>query len=368
MSFSLPSSKRIILHIGPPKTGSSAIQKFLLDNGTFLQQKGIYYPPHSIDKNGISSGNQDAILAHNDKGELVINRDKITALLNTFRMSNANILLLSSEAFFKRANTLIRLLPNCEAIAFVRTPLDFVESIYNQSVKRHFVTDKMRLPKALGTYQLDKLAELIDKNKEKKVRLLAYSQNNNGVDAVGTFVQGLDKSIPVPVAKQKINTSYCHEALQFKRLINSFRLASLDFDIDRVLQAYNPDTRSYTYIPPQIYKQYFSEALQALKDFCNKYPVDGGQSLVDELKASTPFVYKEQCLTGEELASIIEFFKRESLTTYLELRAALMKQIACSSDAKLIRQAIVDQNLKNRWSLYAQIVFARGIKWRQKFK
>lgn len=150
MSFSLPPSKRIILHIGPPKTGSSAIQKFLLDNVSLLKQKGIYYPQHSVDKNGISSGNQDAILEHNNKGELTINRSKIAALLNAFQTSSANVLLLSSEAFFKRANTLIRILPNCEAIAFVRSPLDFVESIYNQSVKRHFVTSKIRLPKTLG--------------------------------------------------------------------------------------------------------------------------------------------------------------------------------------------------------------------------
>lgn len=367
MSFSLPPSKRIILHIGPPKTGSSAIQKFLLDNVSLLKQKGIYYPQHSVDKNGISSGNQDAILEHNNKGELTINRSKIAALLNAFQTSSANVLLLSSEAFFKRANTLIRILPNCEAIAFVRSPLDFVESIYNQSVKRHFVTSKIRLPKTLGTYHLDKLAELIERNQEKKVRLLAYSQNN-GVDAVGRFVQSLDKSIAVPAAKQRINTSYCHEALQFKRLINRFRLTSLDFDIDRALQAYNPNTRNYTYIPRQTYKQYANEALQALDSFCNTYAVSGGQALVDELKTLTPFAFKEQCLSGEELASIIEFFKRHSLKTFLELRSALMKQGASSSDAKLIWQAVVYQNRKSRLSLYCRVMFTREIKWCQKIK
>ncbi len=47
----------IIIHIGPPKTGTSAIQKWLKDHTDDLKQCGVYYPEHLEDSNGVSSGN-----------------------------------------------------------------------------------------------------------------------------------------------------------------------------------------------------------------------------------------------------------------------------------------------------------------------
>lgn len=37
-------SNRIILHIGTPKTGTTAIQRFLIENESLLQQNGYSYP------------------------------------------------------------------------------------------------------------------------------------------------------------------------------------------------------------------------------------------------------------------------------------------------------------------------------------
>ena len=48
---------KIIIHVGPSKTGTSAIQNWLSSHQKNLLELGIYYPPHRVDINGISSGN-----------------------------------------------------------------------------------------------------------------------------------------------------------------------------------------------------------------------------------------------------------------------------------------------------------------------
>jgi hypothetical protein len=46
----------VVFHIGAPKTGASAIQKFLLENRQALKSLGFYYPEHALDENGVSGG------------------------------------------------------------------------------------------------------------------------------------------------------------------------------------------------------------------------------------------------------------------------------------------------------------------------
>ena len=46
----------VILHIGAPKTGSSALLNFFLKNREQLASAGYYYPEHGFDVNGISGG------------------------------------------------------------------------------------------------------------------------------------------------------------------------------------------------------------------------------------------------------------------------------------------------------------------------
>ena len=49
-------NKQIIIHVGPAKTGTSALQYFLLRNRNELKKVGYYYPEHRIDENDISGG------------------------------------------------------------------------------------------------------------------------------------------------------------------------------------------------------------------------------------------------------------------------------------------------------------------------
>ena len=53
--------KTIFIHVGPPKTGTSAIQNWFSKNADMLRTKGLFYPEHALDPNGVSSGNLSSI-------------------------------------------------------------------------------------------------------------------------------------------------------------------------------------------------------------------------------------------------------------------------------------------------------------------
>ncbi|XQF90874.1 sulfotransferase [Pseudoalteromonas espejiana] len=127
---------KTIIHIGPPKTGTSAIQKWLKDHASYLLSKGVYYPEHQQDSNGISSGNFLSVFsAHN--GDYVFNPKKLQDIITKAQAANCSTLLLSSEFFFSRLPALIKAIPDAQFIAYVRNPAQLHESHYNQSVKRH---------------------------------------------------------------------------------------------------------------------------------------------------------------------------------------------------------------------------------------
>jgi arsenate reductase-like glutaredoxin family protein len=143
--------KRVVVHTGPGKTGSSAIQAWLLKNSHFLEARGVYYPKHDILKNQISSGHLQEILNKNEKGEWKVEPKKIARLLNTFHQSDCHTLLLSSEYFFHKIVEIQKYIPNAEFIAYIRNPVELIESNY-KGVKRHTKINRFYPPQALDGY------------------------------------------------------------------------------------------------------------------------------------------------------------------------------------------------------------------------
>jgi len=133
--------KKLFLHIGAGKTGSSALQNWLHENHENLKRKGIFYPlfdqkiknPYQI-----TSGN----------GVIFIKKYLLNASLDDFFTTNTfqNFnLLLSSELFQKIEEIDLLYLKNIalsygyeiEIILFVRNLYDMAYSSYQQLIKKH---------------------------------------------------------------------------------------------------------------------------------------------------------------------------------------------------------------------------------------
>ena len=188
--------KEIFIHIGPPKTGTSAIQKWCNDNSKLLLKYSVFYPNHITDSNGVSSGNLLSIYSRDKNNNLFLDQKKIEIVLKKFEHSQCKKLLLSSEFFFQRVSELSKALPTSTFIAYIRNPIEKKESLYNQGVKRHQYTekisDKLNLQPNNDLITLQKAIKEIDRNKLKirffgkdffhKKNIISDLLNSLGVD------------------------------------------------------------------------------------------------------------------------------------------------------------------------------------------
>jgi hypothetical protein len=145
--------KTLVLHIGIPKTGSSAIQVFLARNRPVLLREGVDYLSIGEFNMGvagkISSGNgafvARCLFPEEAHAKIVRGEPNLTEALEAIRASGAHTGLISSELFVdadpKLLADFLKMLRNlgiCPRVFyFIRAQEQFLMSSYVQQVKRH---------------------------------------------------------------------------------------------------------------------------------------------------------------------------------------------------------------------------------------
>ncbi|WP_137222058.1 hypothetical protein [Shewanella sp. MEBiC00475] len=296
----------ILIHIGPPKTGTSAIQFCLKNDRKRLAEAGIFYPEHTTDINGISSGNLNSIF-DTVGDDRVLNEAKITQLLELCNRSNFHTLLLSSEFFFERLADIVELLPSARFIAYVRNPLDSFESLYNQSVKRHHHTKPIKNSAKLPRFYLAKLDKFIDQFSAKRFILRSYSSKAFvGGNIIADFYSILGVTPPDNIINQ-INPSYSFEALEFKRWLNQFCSPQIALKADKLLQAFSSDTQRFTLLNAETFERYKIQAYDYVNDFCVKYDVYMSAALLEDIYSCVSKPYFEQKLSLDQFKVVANY-------------------------------------------------------------
>lgn len=227
-----PNLPQVIIHIGSPKTGSSAIQKYMLENRKALLQLGIFYPQHGLDENGISGGHSN-IGRHLIEGNIQGAQELLHEYLEQAKRENCS-LFLSAESFYIRAEEFTELTKNIDyrIICFLRNPLESIYSNYNQGIKRNNSTFRLevmckRLAGKPGDFFSGKIIEKwAELHGEEKLTVIEYAQDRfretsiqqTLLQAIGFDRQSLDAYLPFDT--KFINNSYTLAALELKRMIN----------------------------------------------------------------------------------------------------------------------------------------------------
>ena len=299
--------KKVFIHIGPPKSGTSAIQKWLSDNRDYLDSKGVFYPEHELDENGVSSGNLYSLFSQKDD-DFVLDTEKVSSLMKEFSSSKSDVLILSSEFFFKRMEQLAESIPEAIFIGYLRFPLEVAESSYNQGVKRHGQVHAFGLPATPRAYQLEILDRLIKKIGRERFILRPYSKqcfkNENLVEDF-LFQVGIE---PINLDTPRINTSYTLEGLEFKRWFNQLNLESLQYDMDLYLQRVKEGTSSYSFIPPAIFEKFKLAFVEQIQTFCDEHKVEQRDVFVELCKALKQKSKYKQHIDNAEFDRIFKGF------------------------------------------------------------
>tara|TARA_R110001592_G_scaffold287421_2_gene556201 strand:- start:117 stop:1214 length:1098 start_codon:yes stop_codon:yes gene_type:complete len=308
-------NKSIFVHVGPPKTGTSAVQKWLSDNQSFLEHNGVFYPPHSVDVNGVSSGNVRNLYDVNDEKQLDLNIKRLDNLLMDFEASDCSVMLLSSEFFFRRMDELKAHFPSAKFIAYVRNPMEIKESSYNQSVKRHFQLAKINSGRSKRLPYMARLVEFTQKNGVKDLCLRLYGKEyfkNCNIVSDLLSVIGIEHEVTLPL----VNSSYQFEALEFKRWFNQFELEQYQVMVDRALQGYNEGISDYSLIAPSDYLDdsiYYSTIIE---NYGKDLATDILAPLVSDMKSTSVKPYYSQELTEFGFLSVCGYLQKELKTDY----------------------------------------------------
>lgn len=135
--------KTLIVHIGVPKTGSSAIQQFFRINQEAIEKSGFFYPSSCVSSD--YSHNELVFLMHENayrSVDLISASEQLSKIKNDFEKSGCHTLVISSECFssFPEDSIFLEFIENynLKVIAYLRNPYDYLESWYKQWVEDRF--------------------------------------------------------------------------------------------------------------------------------------------------------------------------------------------------------------------------------------
>lgn len=222
----MPNPKKLILHIGFPKTGSSALQSFMSASVPLLARAGVHYPspePQSYIDKGLCSGNivqllYDLDYVDTEKGVVKYHQDfnrLFDHMIEAARQSDKPCTLFSGEVFSQFPEEHVALLAektrdfDVSVVAFVRDPFDFVCSSWKQRVKRSGACDDFRQDVETRTRAGD--IEMLDGYRNfdryfQDFRIINYDRSKK--DVISAFLNtcgiALDRERPAAEASGRI--------------------------------------------------------------------------------------------------------------------------------------------------------------------
>lgn len=215
----------LYIHIGTPKTGSSAIQAFLTLNHDKFLEKGILFPnpPNFEQAFQTSSGNANSFY------KLFIDND-IDKIKNLIDLYNSKTVILSSEYFF---DILIRYPErffdvfntyDYKVIIYVRRQDNLISSLLNQHIKNSYGISYHIIGDITKTHDFTKVLlnslnyTEVDKFIVRPYEKQQFYEGNIYSDFLNCIGLELDNDFVYP--EKIVNPSLNWDALEFRRILN----------------------------------------------------------------------------------------------------------------------------------------------------
>ncbi|WP_024335035.1 hypothetical protein [Desulfotignum balticum] len=229
---------KLFLHIGYPKTATTAIQDNLILNQKLLLEKGVLYPANGLDikahhiiprimrKEGLKSHSND----------LEIISEGLQYELNSYKPEAC---IISSEGFVFGTNPhevmayFKSIFQHIEILIYLRNPYDWIESDYNQGVKAHrnitstfdeFVEHILNI--RTSPLAFDKVVrKWADVFSFRKMHVRAYQGKNQ--DIISDFLETIGMKKPEEWKKPGIvdsNPRLSFNDVEFLRMVNYLNL------------------------------------------------------------------------------------------------------------------------------------------------
>lgn len=301
--------KQLFIHLGPPKTGTSALQSWFNKSEKALHDKGIDYPPHKADRNGVSSGNFRYLISNTKDEKLYFDQDKAERNIRSFNYSGYSSLLLSSEHFFYYLPWLFTRFPRATYIFYIRHPIHEIESNYHQEVKRHRHKALFKLPSSVG---FNKLVIVSNMARSFGVSIMFRYFDETTFEG-GSLYKDFNSCIPnfisPPKQEKKLNTQFSVGALELMRRANHFAEDSTLSKLDLILQNFSEDKPSFSFISPkevEALQRFSMDSAEKIAELDKQVDTNKIRLLVENFSQS-PFYNRDKI--QDELIDVVRFLK-----------------------------------------------------------
>ena len=305
--------RKVFIHAGPGKTGTSTIQRWMSTNQLLLESEGFYYPHHDLDVNGISPGNYDSILSMGENNRWVVDAVKINQIKSNFDNGSYHTLVLSSEVFIDKVEEIVKFFPDAVVVLYLRNPLEVIESNYNQMVKRHGHSEKLSPNKNAARVIINRFSKLLENLSPNQVLIKPYEKTGDtSFNLVEDFLKSIGLNIKLSVENVSINRSYGYTALEFKRLINCFPLGDLERLIDPVLQRYDDGGIPFSLMPEELFAAQKKVVVETLTQFISRFKLVELERLLQDISEGQPANYCDHPLNTADIEQVWAHVREEN--------------------------------------------------------
>jgi hypothetical protein len=229
---------QLYIHVGTPKTGSSAIQAFLSLNNELLKKEGIIYPflQDFSQPFQTSSGNGRLLCEH---FKFKRENDIIGVINDNLKEYNT---LFSTEIIFSliknRDEDFIKFIKksNAKIIVYVRRFDEFIESSYIQSVKNNGcnirISDYTEIEDP--TISIINIIPILGKENiiVRPYEKNQFYKNNIYSDFLSIFKIEMNDNFILP--EDIVNPSYSPDILEYKRLCNNLEFGGESINLKKM--------------------------------------------------------------------------------------------------------------------------------------
>ena len=345
--FKRKKNQQLFVHIGMPKTGSSAIQAFLTLNKTFLGSNNFSYPNDTGFKQAFqtSAGN----VAEMRQWIIKNNTNKLE---NILRLTSCQNIILSSEILFVALKNHPREFAeyfkdkNIKIICYVREINELLESCINQQVKNHYLVNYKNIDKIIQSF--DYFNCLVDALKYLPRECFIIRKYGDAYydtiykdffDVIGIE---LDDSVVYP--EKHVNPSFNRDALEFRIILNKSFFGRDDvkvkYRINGLLAAYSVeqgDSKRFELLTEQERKE-ISKNFEAIeKKFIHEFFAGKLKKLFTH-KANKTIPYKG--LIESKTDAILAYIKTQDLDMFNLLADFISSEIKNLKDKEKMLQSL----------------------------
>lgn len=344
--------KKLFIHIGLSKTGSSAIQSWLSFNTAQLHEQGFDYADlNPAAKDGkITSGNGVPLFRACDQEKWGLAEDLIR---NTYFVDNTKAII-SSETLQSLSPEAINAIKNIcsqngidtHVIAYARSAYELLYSNYLQGIKRHGFSFKFGERQGLGYKPQRAFLENYYNVFQTRLQVINYDVVKDDIFTSFSELLMLD-SRKLTVKNKKVNRSVTMLEADTLRYLNSLHGGVFSKEISDYLLDAQPDLSTSVYYCDELLQRTRSSSVDDV-GWINKNLMPQGGAISLDLSGTLSSTASSDSMTKEMILGIVVQWalnrkagdKKVVFVNFIRDFAVYLEKIDMDSSLKLMEKAL----------------------------